>query len=409
MRTLTVQQWAWCWYDWANSAFALVCMTAFFPPLFVQAVNRELGVPAGTVAWGWFATAGLAASLAVTPLLGAFMDSRARRRQTLAVLVAFGALACGFMGWFLEGHWLSAGVAYVLGATAFVLGNVAYDSLLVGVAPPGQLDRVSAWGYSLGYIGGAVALVLSLGLWRGGHTFWAFASVGVWWAVFSLPLLLLVPEPPRGKPRPWQVLRESFRILKHNPNAFRFLLAFWLYNDGIGTVIKMAGAYGGELGIPLGHLVGALLLTQLVGVPATLAFGWAAQKFGCKKPILLALAVYVGVAFWGASVTQAWEFWVLAVAVGMVQGGAQALSRSLFARFVPAGAEAAFFSFFDLSARLAGVAGPATFSLTTQLAGSPRAGVLATTVFFLGGAWLLTGVREPGDHTGPVSETSPAG
>lgn len=374
-------------------------MTALLPPLLVQAVNRQLGAPAGTVAWGWFATVGLAASLIVTPLLGAFMDSRAKRRQTLAVLVAVGALACGLVGWFLQGHWFWAGVAYVLGATAFVLGNVAYDSLLVGVAPAHQLDRVSAWGYSLGYIGGAVALVLALVLWRGGHTFLAFASVGLWWAVFSLPLLTLVPEPPRGKPRPWQVLRESFAKLKRNPDAFRFLLAFWLYNDGIGTVIKMAGAYGGELGIPLTHLVGALLLAQLVGVPATLAFGWGAQRFGGKKLILLALAVYVAVALWGARISHSWEFWVLALAVGLVQGGAQALSRSLFARFVPAGAEAAFFSFFDVSARLAGIAGPAAFSLTTQLAGTPRAGVLATAAFFLAGGWLLLAVREPGQET----------
>lgn len=370
-------------------------MTALLPPLLVQAVNRQLGAPAGTVAWGWFATFGLAVSLAVTPLLGAFMDSRAKRRQTLAALVVAGAFACGFVGVFLEKHWFWAGLAYVLGATAFVLGNVAYDALLLGVAGGEELDRVSAWGYSLGYIGGAAALILALALWRAGHTFLAFALVGAWWALFSLPLLVFVPEPPRGKPRPWQVLRESIAELKRNRNAFRFLLAFWLYNDGIGTVIKMAGAYGGELGIPLGHLVGALLLAQLVGVPATLAFGWAAQRFGCKRPILWTLAVYVGVALWGARLSQAWEFWVLALAVGLVQGGAQALSRSLFARFVPAGAEAAFFSFFDVSARLAGIAGPATFSLITQLFGSPRAGVLATAAFFLAGAWLLAGVREP--------------
>lgn len=371
-------------------------MTALLPPLLVQAVNRELGAPAGTVAWGWFATFGLAVSLALTPLLGAFMDSRARRRQTLAILVAGGAVACGLVGLLLDGNWFWAGVAYVLGATAFVLSNVAYDSLLLGVARAEELDRVSAWGYSLGYIGGAVALVLALALWRGGKTFWAFASVGVWWVLFSLPVLAFVPEPPPGNPRPLLVLRESFGKLKRNRNAFRFLLAFWLYNDGIGTVIKMAGAYGGELGIPLGHLVGALLLAQLVGVPATLAFGWAAGRFGCKKLILLALAVYMAVALWGVRLSQAWEFWVLALAVGLVQGGAQALSRSLFARFVPAGAEAAFFSFLDVSARLAGIAGPAAFSLATQLAGSPRVGVLATTAFFLAGAWLLVGVREPG-------------
>ncbi|MGC8917606.1 MAG: MFS transporter [Thermoanaerobaculum sp.] len=393
---LNRSQWAWCLYDWANSAFALACMTALLPPLLVRAVDRELGAPAGTVVWGWLAMAGMALSLAFSPPLGAWMDAHAKRRWVLAASVAVGALSCLFVGLALERAWPLAGAAYVLGASAFALGNVAYDALLPGVAPGGDVDRVSAVGYSLGYLGGAVALVLALVLWRWGSTSAAFGVVGLWWGVFAVPVLAWVPEPPAGKRHTVTLLANAWRKLRANPRAVRFLLAYWLYNDGIGTVIKMAGAYGGELGLPLIHVVGALLLAQVVGVPATLAFGWGAPRLGCKRLILLALVVYLGVALWGVRLSRPWEFWALAAAVGTVQGGAQALSRSLFARFVPEGSEAAFFSFFDVSGRFAGLAGPALFAAAVQVSGSPRAGVLVTAVFFLAGGLLLVGVKESG-------------
>jgi UMF1 family MFS transporter len=387
---------SWCLYDWANSAFALVCMTALLPPLLVAAANQELGSPSGTVAWGWIATAGLAASIAASPFLGAWADRRGQRKRALALLVVAGAVSCGAMGWLLDRSWLGAGLFYVLGASAFSLGNVLYDSLLLGVAPREAWDRLSALGYAAGYLGGALALVLALVLWQRGAHLGAFALVGAWWLFFSLPIWLWVPEPPPGEGSgTWEAVRARFRELASQRNAFRFLVAFWLYNDGIGTVIKMAGAYGSELGIPLGHMVGALLLAQAVGVPATVGFGALAQRIGSKRAILLALGVYTAVAVWAMGIREVWEFWLLAGLVGTVQGGSQALSRSLFATFVPRGAEAGYFAFFDVSGRLAGVAGPALFALATQLAGRPEAGVAVTAGFFLVGAAVLAGVEEP--------------
>jgi len=191
---------------------------------------------------------------------------------------------------------------------------------------------------------------------------------------------------------------------------WRFLLAYWLYNDGIGTIIKMAGAYGAEMGVPMGHLLGAFLLTQLVGVPATVAFGALGRRRGARFGIAVALAGYVVVTLLGFLMHQTWHFWLLAGLVGLVQGGAQALSRSLFARLVPVGREAELFSFYDISGRFAGVLGPALFALATMMTGSARSGVLLVLVTFLGGLWLLRTVPEqvPGlgpQTSEPVNET----
>jgi UMF1 family MFS transporter len=292
----------------------------------------------------------------------------------------------------------------VLGASAFALGNVLYDSLLLAVAPAPLWDRLSAAGYALGYVGGALALLFALALWQKGHTPLAFALVGGWWACFSLPLFLWVPEPPPAPQPAWgRWLWVQFGQLREDPQALRFLLAFWLYNDGIGTVIKMAGAYGSELSIPLPHLVGALLLAQLVGVPGTLLWGAWAERAGSKLPILAALGVYVGVLLWSTGIRQPWEFWLLAGLVGLVQGGTQALSRSFFARFVPAGGEASYFAFFDVSGRIAGLMGPALFALATQVSGRVEAGVFLTVGFFLGGGGLLLRVKEPKMKSSPLS------
>lgn len=399
---LTGRQWAWCLYDWANSAFALVCMTALLPVALTQAANRELGAPQGTVVWGWFATAGLGLSVALSPVLGHWADKRAKKKALLASSVIVGALCCLGMGPALEGGWFGVGLLYVLGASAFALGNVLYDALLLVVAPPEEWDRVSSTGYAAGYLGGALALVGSVWLWQAGaHTF-AFTLVGGWWLLFSLPLLLLVPEPRAAVGLAgWASLRDRFRELKGNRWAFRFLGSYWLYNDGISTVIKMAGSYGSHLGIPLGQLVGALLLAQAVGVPSTLLFGELASRWGAKRLILVALVIYTGVTLWATGIRQAWEFWLLAGLVGSVQGGAQALSRSFFARYVPTGGAAAYFGFFDVSGRLAGLLGPALFALATGITGAPAFGVGLTTCFFVAGGVLLATVPEDCNCKGP--------
>lgn len=389
---------AWCLYDWGNSAFATICMTAVLPPYLAALVNRELGAPAGTVAWAWTAVAGLLLGVLAGPPLGALADARGWRVRLLGVFAVLGAGATAMLAVCLPGSWRWGVALYVLAASGFAGANIFYDALLPAVAPRDRWDEVSARGYAYGYLGGGIALAVAAGMiLRLGERAvpWAFVVAGVWWAVFTVPVIRAVkePAPERGGPV-WAQLVATLRDARRQPVLWRFLLAYWLYNDGIGTIIKMAGAYGAEMGVPMGHMLGALLLTQLVGVPATVAFGALGRRRGPRFGIVVALAGYIVVTLLGFLMRQAWHFWVLAGLVGLVQGGAQALSRSLFARLVPAGREAELFSFYDLSGRFAGVLGPALFALATMLTGSARVGVLLVLVTFVGGLWLLRTVPE---------------
>jgi UMF1 family MFS transporter len=390
---------AWCLYDWGNSAFATVCMTALLPPYLAGLVNRELGAPAGTVTWGWTAALGLLAGAVLGPPLGALADSRAWRRRFLATFALGGAAATAALALVLPGHWRLAALLYVVGATGFAGANLFYDALLPGIAPPKRWDSLSARGYAYGYAGGGLALLIAaLMAMRGGTAGvrWAFVLTALWWAVFTAPVVRAAPEPqPTFVAGPWARLRQTVREARRHPTLWHFLLAYWLYNDGIGTIIKMAAAYGAERGISLPQMLGALLLTQAVGVPATVLFGRLGERWGAKGAIELALGGYVVIAGFGVFLAQAWQFWALAALVGVVQGGAQALSRSLYARLLPRGREAEFFSFFDVSGRMAGVSGPAVFSLVTAATGSGRGGVVAVILFFVVGGSILHGVKLP--------------
>jgi MFS transporter, UMF1 family len=394
---------AWCLYDWGNSAFAAVCMTALLPPYLASLANAELGAPLGTAVWGWTAAAGLAAGIVLSPILGALADARAWRLRLLAAFAVSGAVATALLAAALPASWRAGAVLYVVAATGFATANVFYDALLPGLGTPAQWDGISARGYAYGYAGGGLALAGAAAIAIGGGqgaVRWAFLLVAGWWLLFTLPVLRRVREPAAvGTIGAFARLRETARHARAHPGLWRFLLAYWVYNDGIGTVIKMAGAYGAELGIPLPQMLGAFLLTQAVGVPATLAFGRLGGRVGAKRGIQVALAGYVAIAVLGVFMRVTWHFWVLAGLVGVVQGGAQALSRSLYARLLPSGREAEFFSFFDVSGRMAGVAGPALFAVLTTVFGSGRAGVGAVLVFFLVGLWLLSGVDAcAGDH-----------
>jgi UMF1 family MFS transporter len=284
--------------------------------------------------------------------------------------------------------------------------------LLPQVARSNDLDRVSARGYAFGYLGGGLLLVINaLWLYRP-EWFWmadrsialraCFVSVGFWWLIFALPLFRAVAEPAvHGRPRSLLALNNSFARLVQTFRQIRryreltiFLGAFWLYNDGVSTIIKLAAAYGDEIGVDHNDMLGALILTQFIGFPCSIGFGRLADYFGAKRIILAGLALYTVISVAGFFIRNAWDFYALAIMVGVVQGGTQALSRSLFATMVPKSRSAEFFGFFSTGEKVAGIIGPALFGFVGQLTGSSRWGIVSVTMLFVAGAFLLRRVDQ---------------
>ena len=405
---------AWCLYDWANSAFAASVMAAIFPPFFRELVQAAGGTGAvATATWGYVTAGALLLVALSAPVLGAVADVIGGRKKLLALTAGVGIAFTASFATLAPDAWRTAALLFVGANFGFAASIIFYESLLPSLAAGKEMDRLSARAYGLGYAGGGLLLVVNL-LWVM-HPGWfgmpdsafairaSFVSVAVWWAVFSVPLLRRVPEPPvvrePGEAATGPVLTRGFRRLRRTFAAIRsyrqlllFLGAYWIYNDGIGTIVKMATAYGSEIGIGMTHLIGALVVTQIVGIPCSLLFGRLAGRVGPRPAILVALAVYLPISIGGYFMRTPLHFYLLAGAVGTVQGGAQALSRSLFAAMVPRHRSAEFFGFFSTSGKLAGVVGPLVFGVVSQITGTGRLGILSLIVFFAVGGWLLTRV-----------------
>jgi UMF1 family MFS transporter len=403
---------AWAVYDWANSAYATVVLAGFFPLFFKEYWAAGLDAPTSTF---WLGTANSAASLAIVllaPLLGAAADRAGARKRYLVRFALVGILATAALALVGSGVWGAAAALFTLATIGFMGANVFYDALLIDVADSAERDAVSVLGYALGYLGGGllfagcVAAVLmpdTFGLAsRSQAVRWSFVATAAWWAMFSIPLLRGVQEPPARLPSAgrifregWADLRRTLRDLTSHREVALFLAAYFLYIDGVDTVVRMAVDYGMSIGFGSNDLIAALLIVQFVGFPATLAFGWAARPFGPRTGILFALAVYAALTVWAATMSATWAFYALAVAIGLVQGGVQALSRSLFARLVPPAKAAELFGFYNMMGKFAAVIGPVLVGSVGWAADDPRVGILSLLLLFAGGAWLLTRVHVP--------------
>lgn len=388
-------------------------MAVVLPVYYHQVAAAGLPENLRTVYWGYTQTIGLLIVAAISPLLGAVADCLGAKKKFLAGFASLGVAGSALLYFAGEGAWAFASFAFILGHVGYAASEVFYESLLPHIARPGEVDRVSAGGYAVGYAGGgllfaaqfaAITFPASFGLADSAEASRvAFVSVAVWWALFTLPLLFWVREPgPRlaaneaagmgAIPAAWRRLRDLFRDIRRYRDLFVFLLAFWCYNDGISTIIKMAAIYGAEIGIGQTDLFGALLLVQFLGIPCTFVFGAIAARMGPKNGIYICLWVYTGISVLGYFMTEAWQFWVLAAAVAMVQGGSQALSRSLFTSMVPAEKSAQFFGFYGISGKFGNIIGPFLFATVSHLAGASRLSILSLIVFFLGGMFLLSRV-----------------
>ena len=406
---------AWAMYDWANSAYQTTIIAAVFPIYFRRVVAADMPEADALSRFAWASTLAILIVAVVAPVLGAIADHAAIKKRLLAVFAGIGITSCFAMFWLTEGEWLFALALFVIGNVGVAGSIVFYESLLPHLVNEGELDRVSTAGYAVGYFGGGVMLAINLLMFQqpawfgladaGVGTRLGFAAVGLWWLIFSIPLFLKVPEPvslagadrePASLMLGMRHLAATFRELRRYPNALLFLAAFFVYNDGIQTMIKMAAIYGDTIGLDSGAMITALLLTQFIGVPAAFGFGALAGRIGARPAVYLGLGVYTLIAALGYYMSTAFHFFALAVLVGLVQGGTQALSRSLFASMIPRQKSSEFFAFFGVFERYAGVLGPAVFATIVSMSGQGRLAILAVLFFFIAGALLLTFVDVEG-------------
>jgi MFS transporter, UMF1 family len=406
---------AWAMYEWATTGMWAVIVATVFPIYYHSVAAADLPEEIRGMYFGIATALGIALVAVVAPFMGAITDRAAIKKPLLGAFAALGIAGSGLLFFVQEGNWL-------LGLSFFVLVNIGangsivfYDALLPHVARAREVDRVSTGAFAIGYLGAGLLLAFCLLMIQMPHLFGlpegtlavrlSFVAVAVWWAVFSIPLFLRVGEPP-AELAPgevvekstfrfaWNRIRNTFRALRSYRYAFIFLIAYLIYGDGIGTIIRMAAIYGEELGIERGHMIGAIVMVQFVGVPFSFLFGMLAGRIGTKRSIFLGLLVYTGITILGFFMTSALHFWMLAGLVGMVQGGTQALSRSLYASMIPAYKSGELFGFYGVMDKFAGMVGPLVFGFVWGATGSPRLAILSIIVFFVVGAAVLYAVDE---------------
>lgn len=414
----TPQARAWATYDWANSAMVTLIVTAVFPIFYKSVAAADLADSVATYRYGMATTIALTITAIFSPVLGTLADFTAGKKRYLGWFLMLGVLSTALMFFLQQGMWAAALLLFMLANIGANGSFVFYDALLPHVAPPGELDRLSTSGYALGYLGGGVLLVIALALIQAPGLFGlpsgeglsseqaslpariSFLLTAVWWLVFSIPLFRRIPEPPVS-PRPAGVttanalgtsLRQLWATLRHLRkfrHAFVLLIAFLIYNDGIGTIIRMATIYGEERQLSRTIMIGAIAAVQFIGIPFSFMFGRLAGRFGAKRCIFIGLLVYVGISILGYFMTTPLHFIILACLVGTVQGGTQALSRSLFASMIPSQNSGEFFGFFSVFEKFAGILGPLFFALMVQSTGSSQNAILSIIVFFIVGGALL--------------------
>ena len=369
--------WGWAMYDWANSAFATSVMAGFFPIFFKQYWSYGSDVNASTAQLG-FGNSVASLFIALTaPILGAIADKGSARKKFMILFAYLGVLMTAALFWVEKGQWATAIFVYAMGIIGFSGANTFYDALLPTVAGEKEIDYISGFGYSMGYLGGGLLFAVNVLMTLMPQKFglpdaaaavrWSFVSVALWWGGFTLITIRWVPEAVgQGTPLPLKsAIREglgqflrTFRKVRHLKTVMVFLAAYWFYIDGVGTVIRMAVAYGLSIGFDSNHLIVALLVVQFVGFPAALVFGKLGQNWDIRRSIYLALGIYLVVTLWATRINVVAEFYILAVMIGCAQGGIQALSRSYYARLIPINQAGEYYGFYNMLGKFAAILGP---------------------------------------------------
>ena len=399
---------SWAFYDWANSAFATTVIAGFFPIFFKSFWANSLSDTEST------ALLGLANSLSgffiliFAPFLGALADITFRKKYMLVFFMLIGAGSTASFFFIYEGYWMIAMIAYILASIGFSGGNIFYDSLIIDVSNDQSRNQVSAFGYAMGYLGGGILFVVNVLMYLQPNIFglaseidavlFSFLSVAIWWSIFTLPLIKFVIER-KGeitslslastvKNSFFRVIN-TFKEIRQYKNLFYFLVAYWLYMDGIDTVVRMALAFGSDIGLASSELIVALIITQFIGFPSTIFFGLLAERFGLKILLYIGIGIYILICFGGLVISTIFGFYLLAGVIGLVQGGVQSVSRAVFSKMVPDGKNSEFFGFYNLVGKSAVIFGPMMMGLVSYLFSDPRAGIISLLILFIPGLLVL--------------------
>jgi Permeases of the major facilitator superfamily len=383
-------------------------MAAVLPVYYSDVAAADLAGNSAETYWGYTQSIAMLLVAILSPILGAIADYTGSKLKFLSVFMLLGVLSCVFMAFAGEGDWLLASILMVLGSIGYSGGNTFYDAMLADGVPQELRDRVSAQGYAYGYAGGGLLLLLNvimIEVWETlgfpSKTFatqMVFITVGIWWLLFSVPILRSVKDAKKTQEYDgtgkivragFVRIKETFSALKRYPELLKYMASFWFFNDGINTVIVMATIYGAGIGIETSDLIIALLITQFVGWPCTILFGRLAARFGSKRMLYYSLMIYVLIVGLGFFMTSAVHFYALAIMVGLVQGGSQAVARSIYANLVPPSRSGEFFGFLSLSSKFSSFAGPLVFSVVGTITGSSRVAILSLIAFFVIGIALL--------------------
>jgi len=403
---------SWAFYDWANSAFATTVMAGFFPIFFKSFWAGDLTGPESSA---WLGTANSVSGLVIVciaPFLGALADITNKKKLFLGLFAFLGIITTGSLFFIAQGMWVTAMMVYIFACIGFSGGNVFYDSLLINVSSDQNRNRVSALGYSLGYLGGGFLFVLNVAMYQSPEFFglksiteavlFSFLSVSVWWGVFSIPIFRFVNEDPINKVEikaanlfieSLQRVISTFKDIRQYKTLSLFLLAYWLYMDGVDTIVRMALAYGADIGLDASDMILALIITQFVGFPATILYGILGDKLGLKLMLSVGIIGYIFVTIFSIFITNISGFYFLATVIGLFQGGVQSISRTIFSQLIPPEKATEFFGFYNLVGKSAVVFGPILVGWIAYIFDNPDYGILSLLLLFIPGLLVLWRVK----------------
>ena len=399
---------SWAFYDWANSAFATTVIAGFFPIFFKSFWANSLSDTESTALLGIANSLSGFFILIFAPFLGALADITFRKKYMLVFFMLIGAGSTASFFFIYEGYWMIAVIAYILASIGFSGGNIFYDSLIIDVSNDQSRNQVSAFGYAMGYLGGGILFVVNVLMYLQPNIFglaseidavlFSFLSVAIWWSIFTLPLIKFVKES-KGEIKSLSLVStlknsflrviNTFKEIRRYKNLFYFLVAYWLYMDGIDTVVRMALAFGSDIGLASSELIVALIITQFIGFPSTIFFGLLAERFGLKILLYIGIGVYILICFGGLVISTIFGFYLLAGVIGLVQGGVQSVSRAVFSKMIPDGKDSEFFGFYNLVGKSAVIFGPMMMGLISYLFSDPRAGIISLLILFIPGLLVL--------------------